>query len=506
MPVSDYKLSHRAALAEAGYRHRPPMKVDIAAVARAKRKSSSPLAVSPEQTYAPYKPMPGVLPAVKGKEMALDSCLPGNFAGMTSWAVGSTQGAFHEGMAFFGYPYLAELTQRAEYRHAAEIWAEHAVRKWIKITGGTDDKRKKIEEEFDRLDVRSRFYQLAYQDNVFGRAQIFLDFGDADNEREVKTRLAVTPNKIKPARPLQSLNVVEPMWSYPAAYATSNPLRSDFYKPVGWFVYGKTVDDSRVLTVISRPVPTMLKPAYSFGGLSLTQMLKPYVDNWLRARQSTSDMLNSYSTMVLGTDMASTMNGGSGGDLYNRVDMFNETRDNRGTMVIDKDGETLENVAVPLSTTDKLLAQAQEQLASAARIPLSIYLQITPTGLNATSDGETRNFYADVHGYQEKNFGPHLSTLLDIVQLSLFGEIDPTVKYEFLPLWEMSDKDKADIRKSDAEADATYINAGVVDAEEARERLQNDETSLYHGVDLSGPPPTLEDDPEEGDLSKPPAE
>jgi hypothetical protein len=57
----------------------------------------------------------------------------------------------------------------------------------------------------------------------------------------------------------------------------------------------------------------------------------------------------------------------------------------------------------------------------------------------------------------------------------------------------MSDKDKADIRKSDAEADVGYINAGMITPEEARNRLQNDETSLYHGVDLSGPAPEMPD-------------
>ena len=45
------------------------------------------------------------------------------------------------------------------------------------------------------------------------------------------------------------------------------------------------------------------------------------------------------------------------------------------------------------------------------------------------------------------------------------------------------------IRKSDAEADAAYVEMGAVDPEEVRDRLRNDETSLYHGVDLSGPAP-----------------
>lgn len=492
MLASDYNLSDRAKMAAMGIRPdpKPPMKIGAQAIATArtgKRRADEDVSLPAEQVFAPFKYAEDMYP----DGIAQDACLPAPATNMAAWAIAS---ALHEGQGFFGYPYLAELMQRAEYRHAAEIWAEHAVRKWIKFVGGNDAKRKAIEEEFTRLNVRETIQRWALQDHSFGRGQIFLDFDDADRTAELAKPLTMTAAKINKNRPLQRLTIVEPMWSAPGTYATSNPLRADFYKPVQWFVYGRRVHASRFLTITSRPVSDMLKPAYAFGGLSLTQMMKPYVDNWLRARQAVSDMLNSYSVMVLATDMSSLMGGGPGADLFNRIDLFNQLRDNRGSMAIDKDNETLTNVAVPLSGLAELLAQAQEQLASVSRIPLSIYLQITPTGLNATSDGETRNFYADVHAYQEKNFRPGLQTILECTQLSLFGEIDPTLKFEFLPLWELSETDKAQVRKSDAEVDTGYVNAGIVSAEEVRERLSNDEESIYHGVDLTDPAPDLTED------------
>lgn len=488
MEVNGYKLSERAALAAMGYQPKPkePMKISAQAVARARAATAgneaSPFAMDAKSIYAAPKFADGVLP----EGMAMDACLPSGASSVGSWAAGAL---FHEGQGFFGYPYLAELFQRAEYRHAAEIWAEHAVRKWIKITGGTAEKRKQIEDEFKRLNVRDTFQEWMLHDHSFGRGQIFLDFDDADKDDELAVPLVLDKAKIGKNRPLMRLTVVEPMWSAPGTYATSNPLRHDFYKPQQWFIYGRKVHTTRMLTVVSRPVSDMLKPAYAFGGQALTQLMKPYVDNWLRTRQAVSDMINTYSVMVLKTDMSSTMSGGTGEDLFNRIDMFNQCRDNRGSMAIDKDNEELENVAVPLGGLHELQAQAQEQLASVSRIPLSIYLQITPTGLNATNDGETRNFYADVHAYQEKNVRPHLQRVFEIVQLSKLGEIDSDMAFEFVALWEMSDKDKAEIRKADADADVGYVTAGIIDPEEVRERLSNDETSLYHGVDLTDPPP-----------------
>ncbi len=433
------------------------------------RTYNSPLA-PPDQIFAPAQPMPGVVPS----GMAMDDALPPSSGAIAAWG---TQQLAHEGLIFLGYPYLAELAQRVEYRLIAEKRAEHATRKWIKVRG-PDAKAKES------------FRVALTQDGLFGRSQIFMDFGDAEDDKELNAKLILNPAKINKSRPLKCLKIVEPMWSYPAPYASSNPLAQGFYVPSSWYVYGKTVDASRMMTFIGRPVPDMLKPAYAFGGLSMTQMLKPYVDNWLRARQSSSDLLNAFSTMVLKTDMSSAFDGGMGSDLYARVDMFNLTRSNRGTMVINEETEELENVAVPLSGVPDLTMQALEFLSFISGIPKVILFGDTPHGLNASSDDDIRIFYDDINANeQEHTAQPHVQMLLDVVQLSLFDVIDPEITWEWESLWSLDDTATAAIRKSDAEADVAYVNAGIVDPEEVRERLSNDETGLYQGVDLSGPPP-----------------
>jgi phage-related protein (TIGR01555 family) len=438
----------------------------------------------PDELFARPVPPPGVLPV----GMAMDA-LPA-LTSMAAWGLAS---AFHEGLAFPGYAYLAELAQRAEYRHMAEIWAEHATRKWIKLSGPDEDRLGLIEAEFERLNVRALFRQADEKDGLFGRSHIYMDFGDGERSQ----RLMVDARKVTPARPLRSLRVLEAMWCYPGQYESMDPLSPDHYRPRAWYVQGRTVADSRLLTFVRNEVPDMLKPAYAFGGQSVTQMAKPYVDNWLRTRQSVSDVTSAFSQMVLATDMGSTLTGGSGADLYARVDMFNMTRDNRGTMVINKDSEELTNVTTPLSGLDKLQAQSQEQLSSVARIPLSVYLQVTPTGLNASSEGEIRSFYADVQAHQEKDYRPNLQRLLEIVQLGIDGTIDTDVKFTFEPLWQMSAVDEATVRKTEAETDQIYVVAGAVSNEEVRERLREQDGGMYQSVGLTGDAPEPEEDEDE---------
>ena len=440
-----------------------------------------PLQFSVEQTFGRAQPFASV---------AMDQ-LP-SVTPLVNYAI---QQRYHEGIGFLGYALLAELAQRPEYRRASEIRAEHATRKWIELKG-PEEKTKAIADEFKRLKVKEMFRLGLEKDGFFGRCQLFMDFGDADDPNELEASLPIDERKISPKRPLQQLKLVEPMWSYPGLYGSSNPLAQDFYKPNGWYVYGYTVHDSRMLTFVGNEVPDMLKPAYAFGGLSLSQMLKPYVDNWLRTRQSVSDMVNSFSQDVLKTNMQGVLQGGSGDDLWKRLSLYTQMKSNRGIKAIDKETEEFENIATPLSGLKDLQEQALELICAISGIPRILYIGVKPSGLSSNSEEELETFYTDIRSNeQEGTCDPLLKRLLNVVQLSLFGKIDPAITYEWVPLWEMSEEQAATVRKTDAETDGAYIAAGVVSNEEVRERLANEEGGRYFG--LKGPAPEPEEEDED---------
>ena len=455
----------------------------------------------PRETRTAFKipdPMPGVLPAGH-TGMAMDSGFNSayQFAAMNS--------AYSDGMAFLGFQELALMTQRAEYRRPAEILAKEMTRKWIKLqVTGEQDKQEaldQIEAEMKRLNLQGVIRKAAEQDGFFGRSQIYVDLGVDFNERdELRTPLSAHANKVKKGS-LKGLTVIEPLWTYPNNYNSTNPMDPAFYKPQSWFIMGTEVHASRLLTIIGRPLPDLLKPAYAFGGLSLSQMAKPYVDNWLRTRQSVSDLLHAFSIMGLKTNMTDILNGGASEMLRRRMQMFNAHRDNRGMFVMDKDTEELLNVSAPLSGLDHLQAQSQEQMSSVTGIPLSILLGITPTGLNASTDGEIRTFYQWVESQQEATLTAPVNFILSLIQLNLWGKIDPDITFIWEPLWSMDEKEQAEIRKTDADTDAVYLQEGVITQQEVRARIANAEDSPYAGLGLSveleppQPDPSQEPDP-----------
>ncbi len=439
-----------------------------------------------------YEPPPGVIPAERKSAVLAMDATPYDYLNTIGFSG-----------AFPGYPYLADLSQRPEYRKMTGTIADEMVRKWVELkTVGDDDKADKIEAlnaAIERYKVRQVFREAAEHDGYFGRGQIYLDVKTpsgalaTDDPAELEMPLFLDPAKIKKGS-LIGLRAVEAVWTYPGVYQSTDPLKPDYYRPSQWFVMGKTVHTSRLLMFISRPLPDMLKAAYNFGGLSLSQLAEPYVNNWLRTRNSVGDLVHSFSLSILKTNMQAALSGAADPSLFMRADLFNQTRDNRGLMMLDKDSEDIAQINTPLSGVHELQAQAQEQMASVSSIPLVKLLGITPSGLNASSDGEIRVFYDFISSQQESLFRDPLKKVLDVIQLSEFGEIDPDITFDFIPLYQMNEGELAQIRKTDADSDAVYVQNGILSPEEIRQRLANDPDSPYHSLDLSDEPPEIEDD------------
>lgn len=443
---------------------------------------------------ARYEPPPGVLPVGReAQHLAMDST-PYDYINDT----------YYCGERFRGYPYLAMLSQLPDYRKMSETIAKHMCRKWIKVVStGDSDKGEliaKMEAALTKFKVRELFRSAAELDGFFGRGQIYIDVNTPKGQvparidpLELKTPLIRTPAKIAKGA-LRGFTLVEPMWTYPNQYNSNDPLAPNYYKPSSWFVMGKVVHASRLLMFASRPVPDILKASYNFGGISLSQLAEPAVNNWLRTRDSVSDMVHSFSLSGILTNMGSALSGGDGESMFARGDLFNRTKDNRGLLMLDKDSEEYFQHDTPLSGLADLQAQAQEQPAAVANIPLVYLLGITPSGLNASSDGEIEVFESYIVTMQDTLFGDNLTSVFDIIQLSEFGSIDPDISYQFVPLSQMDPKEAADIQKVKAETDAVLIAASVISPDDARDRLVADEENDYHGLEGNAPIPETEPD------------
>lgn len=440
---------------------------------------------------APVLP-PGVVP--KGARFALDNAASGQGFGWLNGQPGFC------GMGFPGYTYLSELAQRSEYRAPTETMAKELTREWIKLTGADEAKLSELKQAFEEFNVQSCFRDVAVMDGFFGRGQLAINIKGQESDQRRKLPLIVDDKGATIQRgALLGFKPVEPIWTTPYSYNSIDPFRADFYKPDWWYVLGKQTHSSRLLTFVSRPVPDILKPSYNFSGMSLTQLVEPYVVRWLKTVDSVNRLISNFSLTALATNMGSTLEeGGNGSELFKRAALFNQLRDNRGLMLIDKDAEDILQKNTPLAGLSDLQAQAQEHMAAPTHIPLVKLTGITPAGLNANSDGEIKVFYDHVASEQEDLFRAHLNTVCRVIQLHLWGKVDPKIKAEFIPLDSPTDTELAKMRADDGKRDKDYVDGGVVSPDEVRDRLRNDPNSGYTFLKGDAPTPLLDKEHELG--------
>jgi phage-related protein (TIGR01555 family) len=101
------------------------------------------------------------------------------------------------------------------------------------------------------------------------------------------------------------------------------------------------------------------------------------------------------------------------------------------------------------------------RLAAAARLPVSLLMGQAPAGMNATGESDIRFFYDQVRAEQEA-LKPKLERLIKIIS----ANDNAKVSIEFPALWQMTDREKAELRRMEAETDRIYLQEGVLLPEE----------------------------------------
>ena len=456
--------------------------------------------------FTPARPLPGVTGEGRPKipQIAMDAADiwkgavddGGWGGGDTSWAGAYAQNwfnsAYSEGMEWLGYAVLALLAQRAEYRIMTETIATEMTREWITIKSKSGDRSQlkrigELETRLRELKLRQMMRSANLNDGFQGRGQIYIDTNGPDDREELRFPLGdfkALKAKYGAGKFIKRLGAIEPMWCYPAAYEATDPLRANWYKPDLWWVMGKEVHRDRLLTFTGHEVPDMLKPAYSFGGQALTQLAKPYVDNWLRNRQSESDLLNNFSLRVLSTELdAATADDGS--ELFQRALTLTSLADNQGLMIINRSSEEFDIKAAPLGGVPEIVKQSKENMTLPSRMPIVKFFGNQPSGLNADSEGVIRMWYDDILAMQESRNREPIQFVMELAEIELWGEIIDDITFEFNGLWQLDEAGKSAIQKTKADQRAVDIEAGIVASSEARQAALNDPDNQYSGLSLS---------------------
>lgn len=402
-------------------------------------------------------------------------------AGPSEYTVPVGLQSWYMAQGFIGYQACAIIAQHWLVDKACSMAGEDAARNgWvIKARGGEDldeDSHNKIIAADKRYKVKDNLIELNRFKNVFGiRVAIFkVDSEDALYYEKPFNIDGVTKDSYR------GISQIDPYWMMPVmtSKGTADPSAIGFYDPEYWVINGKKYHKSH-LVIVRGPQPAdILKPTYIFGGVPLTQRIYERIYAAERTANEAPLMAMSKRTMAIHADLDKVMADQEG--FEQRLLTWIRYRDNHGVKVLGKD-EEMEQFDTNMSDFDSIIMNQYQLVAAIARVPATKLLGTSPKGFNATGEFEMKSYHEELESIQEHVMMPMLERHYDILCRS--EGIGSEVEAVCNSVDSITAAERAELNDKKAQTGIALINAGVISADEERNRVKDDEHSGYNRLE-----------------------
>ena len=172
--------------------------------------------------------------------------------------------------------------------------------------------------------------------------------------------------------------------------------------------------------------------------------------------------------------------------LVKRFTMANTVKSINNMLLLDAE-EKWDRKQTSFTGLPEIIDRYLQIVAAASDIPATRLLGQTAKGLNNSGEGDLRNYYDMLAGKRKQAISPQLAYLDQILWVDATGSMPKDAYAEWLPMWQMTPKEKADISKSKAETTKIYVELGVMPEEELRLGVQNQliEDGVYPGLEAA---------------------
>lgn len=313
------------------------------------------------------------------------------------------------------------------------------------------------------LDAANSVSQAAKWGRLYGGGAVLLVMDDGDHGRPLAM-----------GRKLVALSVLDRWEMVPVSYYT-DPMLPSFGEVETWRVQRRSsattesvvVHESRLVRFDGIQVSRIERSRQNGWTLSVLTRAYEVVRDGSQNWRSVSNILSQSTQPIFKIkDLASMIANGEDDTLTRRMAAANLTRSALNAVLIDAEGEEFRFESASLGGLDVILDKTWQRLAAAADMPVTRLMGVSPAGLNATGESDTRGWYDRVQSYRETVLGPALECIAHVIAAEL-GDQSPTEWVIRWPsLWQMSPTEEAAYRKSIADTDSVYIDKQVLLPEE----------------------------------------
>lgn len=348
----------------------------------------------------------------------------------------------------------------------------------------------RLERELERLNAPEKIKEAMIWARVFGGAVVYMGIDDGKAESS-----EVDFNKIKE---VNFLTVLDRRDLVPHTYY-DDPLSPKFNDPKTYKVvavgrggtdsrsFNVEIHESRLMVFEGTLTPRREKARNNGWGHSLIQSVEPALKQYLVTVQSLAHLMQDSYQGVFKIEGLMDMVSSSGNTVLERMAQVDWNRSNARALVLDAESEDFARDNISFGSMPEVLDRMYLNLSAYTGIPVTFLMGQSPSGLNATGESDIRIFYDSVKSLQISEIKPNIERLVKALMVSRRGVTNGQElqdwRIEFNPLWQQTEKEKAETRRVQAEADSMYLDRGVLTAQEvADSRFGSGEYSLETNI------------------------
>ena len=243
---------------------------------------------------------------------------------------------------------------------------------------------------------------------------------------------------------------------------------TDFYD-----FYGKKIHKSRVLTIVGKRAPFILRAQLSDWGMSEIERVLEDFNGYLRGKNVVYELMDEAKVDVYRLKGFKTQLMSSTGTqaTQSRIQQMNQLKNYNSALLMDMEDEYTQK-QISFAGLAEMLAENRIGIASALRMPLSKIFGISAAGFNSGED-DIENYNAMVESEVRQPMKRIFRKVLEVKVRSLFGE-DLDFDFKFKPLRILSATQEEDIKRSKSERLLSLYDRMLMSSKEVGEAVQQD--------------------------------
>ena len=378
-------------------------------------------------------------------------------------------------------------------KRIVDIVAEQATRKGFKVLfggeGAAAEEVAGIEQVIEDLYILENLGLACKNARLFGGSVILLYIDDG--------RAADQPVDRRNIRSIEGMEVLDrwqiaPVISEESLYDYS---KATYYQIISGDLIRQPqltyIHKDRILRFDGEWLPYRIRQRNYGWGMSTLQSVYDSFRFYSTGISSAATLLTEFDIFVHKLRGLSTMlAAGKEKDVRDRLVLNDMSKSVYRGYAIDAEKEELEFITRNFGGIGEILEKLRIDIIGASQIPHTILFGESPGGLGSTGRSEERDFAKMLGDYQSAHFKRPIKHLMELILLSKEGPTNGRVpdswRVKFNDLFELNEREKADVRARVAAVDGRYIQLGVLSPKEVADaRYGGSEWSMELTLDPS---------------------